>query len=155
MQVLENKTFDELKIGDHAEITRTLSEQDIEWFAIDSMIAYGGWGGSLVSAMLSSVLPGPGTIYVRHTLNFHQPVGLGDSITVKLVVKDEDSFPPLKPSTPKSRRLWTPPHCAKWLSTGRSAAACSMDRLPLTMPFRRKPAGPRVSHRRWRERLIF
>lgn len=90
MQVLENKTFDELKIGDHAEITRTLSEQDIEWFAIDSMIAYGGWGGSLVSAMLSTVLPGPGTIYVRQTLNFHQPVGLGDSVTVKLVVKEKE-----------------------------------------------------------------
>lgn len=91
MQVLENKTFDELKIGDHAEITRTLSEQDVEWFAIDPMMAYGGWGGSLVSAMLSSELPGPGTIYVRQSLNFHQPVGLGDSVTVRLVVKEKHS----------------------------------------------------------------
>lgn len=89
MQVLENKTFDELRIGDHAEISRKLTEQDVEWFAIDPVMAYGGWGGSLVSAMLSSELPGPGTVYVRQSLNFHQPVELGDSVTVRLVVREK------------------------------------------------------------------
>jgi hypothetical protein len=36
MQFIENKTFDELKIGDLAEITRTLHRQDIELFAVMS-----------------------------------------------------------------------------------------------------------------------
>ena len=36
MQYIENKTFDELQVGDTAQLTRTLKQQDIELFAVMS-----------------------------------------------------------------------------------------------------------------------
>src|SRR3546814_21104864 len=91
MQYIENKTFDELAVGDRAEVTRTLQRQDIELFAVMSgdvnpahvdedfaksamfqkVIAHGLWGGALISAGLGTELPGPGTIYPNPSLSFN------------------------------------------------------------------------------------
>lgn len=107
MQYIENKTFDEIEVGDSADLVRKLSAKDIELFAVMSgdvnpahldtefaksdmfhkVIAHGMWGGSLISAVLGTELPGPGTIYLNQSLNFHKPVGLGDLITVRVTVK--------------------------------------------------------------------
>ena len=46
------------------------------------IIGHGMWGGALVSAVLGTRLPGPGTIYLGQDLQFRKPVGLGDTITV-------------------------------------------------------------------------
>jgi phosphotransacetylase/acyl dehydratase len=109
MQYIENKTYDELKVGDQAEITRTLKKDDIELFAVLSgdvnpahvdenyarsdafhkVIAHGMWGGALISAVLGTELPGPGTIYVDQTLHFRRPVGIGDTITVRVSVREK------------------------------------------------------------------
>lgn len=109
MQFIENKTFDEIKIGDSAELTRTLRKQDIELFAVMSgdvnpahtdsdyarsdqfhhVIAHGMWGGALISAVLGTELPGPGTIYLNQTLSFRRPVGLGDTVTVRVQVREK------------------------------------------------------------------
>ncbi len=108
---IENRTFSELKVGDSASITRVLTHKDIELFAIMSgdvnpahvdeefaksdmfhkIIAHGMWGGALISTVLGTQLPGPGTIYLSQSLRFRQPVGVGDTITVavKIVEKDE------------------------------------------------------------------
>ena len=104
VQYIENKTFDEIKVGDTAHLTRTLKPQDIDLFAVMSgdvnpahvdeeyaksdmfheIIAHGMWGGALISAVLGTELPGPGTIYLNQSLSFRGPVGLGDlSITHK------------------------------------------------------------------------
>ena len=110
MQFIENRTFDELAIGDSAELTRTLRKEDIELFAILSgdvnpahvdedfaksdifhkVIAHGMWGGALISAVLGTELPGPGTIYVDQSLHFHRPVGLGDTVVVRVTVRSKD-----------------------------------------------------------------
>lgn len=107
--LLENRCYDELAIGDSASLTRTLTKQDIELFAILSgdvnpahldeayamaspfhkVIAHGMWGGTLISTVLGTRLPGPGTIYVKQSLAFLRPVGLGDLITVTVTVKDK------------------------------------------------------------------
>lgn len=110
---IENLTFDEIEIGSSASLSRTLSHKDIELFAIVSgdvnpahvdaefaktdmfhkIIAHGMWGGALISTLLGTELPGPGTIYLDQTLKFLAPVGLGDTVTVivkvieKLAVK--------------------------------------------------------------------
>ena len=42
------------------------------------------WGGSLISTLLGTKLPGPGTIYLGQTLRFRRPVALGDTITVSV-----------------------------------------------------------------------
>jgi phosphate acetyltransferase len=103
---IENRTFDELQPGDTASLIRTLTHQDIELFAIMSgdvnpahvdeafaksdmfhkVVAHGMWGGALISTVLGTQLPGPGTIYVEQSLHFRRPVGLGDTITVSVRV---------------------------------------------------------------------
>lgn len=107
--MLENRHYDELVVGDCASLTRTLSKDDIELFAILSgdtnpahldeayaretpfhkVIAHGMWGGTLISTVLGTRLPGPGTIYVGQQLQFLRPVGLGDVITVTVTVKEK------------------------------------------------------------------
>src|ERR1700740_50597 len=102
MNRIENCTFDEIEIGNTARLIRTLTPKDIELFAIVSgdvnpahgdaefarsdvfhkVIAHGMWGGALISTVLGTELPGPGTVYVNQSLHFKRPVGLGDTVTV-------------------------------------------------------------------------
>ena len=111
MDYVENRTFDEIKVGDSASLVRTLTRDDISLFAVMSgdvnpahvdeeyaksdmfhkIIAHGMWGGALISTLLGTRLPGPGTIYLGQTLRFSRPVALGDTITVsvKAATKDE------------------------------------------------------------------
>ncbi len=106
--IISNRCFDEIKIGDSASITRRLTQQDIKLFAVMSgdvnpahldedyardsifheVIAHGLWGGSLISTVLGTLLPGPGTIYLSQSLKFKRPVVLGDVLTVTVTVKD-------------------------------------------------------------------
>lgn len=110
MQMLENKTFDEIVIGDSASISRTLTHRDIQLFAIASgdvnpahvdeeyaktsmfeeTIAHGMWGGALISAVLGTELPGPGTIYLNQSLSFRAPVKIGDTITVSVTATEKN-----------------------------------------------------------------
>ena len=109
MNVIENRTFDELKVGEAASLTRTLTYKDIELFAIMSgdvnpahvdeefaksdmfhkIVAHGMWGGALISTVLGTLLPGPGTIYIGQSLHFRGPVGLGDTIKVTVKVAEK------------------------------------------------------------------
>jgi acyl dehydratase len=102
MDYIENRTFDEIQIGEAASLTRTLTKEDIQLFAIMSgdispihvdeeyaksdmfqkIIAHGMWGGALISTLLGTKLPGPGAIYLGQTLRFRRPVAPGDTITV-------------------------------------------------------------------------
>jgi len=99
----ENYTFSEIDIGDSAELTRALTLQDIQAFAAVSgdtnpahldpeyanaslfhgVIGHGMWGGSLISTLLGTIFPGPGTIYLEQSLRFSKPVRIGDTLTVK------------------------------------------------------------------------
>jgi phosphotransacetylase/acyl dehydratase len=93
--LVENRTFDEIAIGDSASLSRTLSKDDIALFGVMSgdvnpaIIGHGMWGGALVSAVLGTRLPGPGTIYLGQDLSFRKPVGLGDTITVTMTAKEK------------------------------------------------------------------
>ncbi|MDZ7895575.1 MAG: bifunctional enoyl-CoA hydratase/phosphate acetyltransferase [Sphingobium sp.] len=107
---IENRTFEEISVGDSASLSRTLGEQEIQLFALASgdvnpahldpefaatdmfhrVIAHGLWGGGLISAVLGTELPGPGTIYLGQTLRFVRPVGLGDTITASVTVSAKD-----------------------------------------------------------------
>jgi len=111
MEYLENRTFDEISIGQSASVERTLSSRDIELFAVMSgdvnpahldeefarggifhkVIAHGMWGGALISSLLGTVLPGPGTIYLDQTLKFHRPVGVGDTLLVSISAAARDA----------------------------------------------------------------
>ena len=43
----------------------------------------------LISAVIGTRLPGPGTIYVKQTLNFLVPVQIGDTITASVEVVEK------------------------------------------------------------------
>lgn len=110
MHYIENRTFDEIAVGDSAEMTRTLEMHDINLFAIMSgdvnpshvdadyarddifhkVVAHGMWGGALISAVLGTELPGPGTIYINQSLSFRKPVGVGDRVTVRVTVRQKN-----------------------------------------------------------------
>ena len=49
-------------------------------------IAHGMWGASLISAVLGTRLPGPGTIYLSQTVKFSAPIFPGDTITARVEV---------------------------------------------------------------------
>lgn len=107
---VENRTFDEIRIGDSAHLTRTLTQRDIDLFAAMSgdanpaeeapdparselfhhVVAHGMWSGALISAVLGTRLPGPGTIQLSQDLHFHAPVNLGDTIDVSVTVSGKE-----------------------------------------------------------------
>lgn len=111
MEYLENRTFDEIQVGDSSTLTRTLTEQDIMLFAVMSgdinpahvdpeyaknsqfreVIGHGMWSGALISTVLGTQFPGPGTIYLGQELRFRRPVTVGDSITVRVTATARDA----------------------------------------------------------------
>jgi phosphate acetyltransferase len=109
MERIENRTFDEIKPGDTASLVRTLTHKDIELFAVMSgdinpthlddafaksdsfhgVVAHGMWSGALISTLLGTQLPGPGTVYVDQSLHFRGSIGLGDTITVTVKLRNK------------------------------------------------------------------
>ena len=109
--LLRNRTFDEIAIGDRASLTRTASTQDIALFAAVSgdmnpahmdphfaasdrfghVVVHGMWTAALVSAVLGTRLPGPGTIYLGQELHFRRPVQPGDEVTATVEVVDKNA----------------------------------------------------------------
>jgi len=50
------------------------------------LTAHSMWGGALVSAVLGTRLPGPGTVYAGQSLRFHKPIAVGDTLTARVSV---------------------------------------------------------------------
>ena len=95
------KTIEELKVGDSARFSKTITESDVYLFAgvtgdfnpahvneeyakgtfFKTRIAHGMLSASLVSTTIGTILPGPGTVYLRQVINFMAPVKFGDTIT--------------------------------------------------------------------------
>ena len=103
---LQNHPFDTIRVGDGASLQRQVTQRDIQLFAavsgdvnpahVDALyarsshfheiIAHGMLGGSLISTVLGTQFPGPGTIYLSQTLKFLKPVHIGDTLTVTVRV---------------------------------------------------------------------
>ena len=101
-------TIQEMKIGDHASVTKTVSETDVYLFAgitgdlnpahtnevaasktmFKTRIAHGMLGAGFISAVLGMFLPGPGTIYMGQELKFTKPVHIGDTVTATATVEE-------------------------------------------------------------------
>ncbi len=108
-EFIENKLFDEIEVGDSASVKHFLTIKDIQLFAIMSgdvnpahldeeyaksdmfheIIGHGMWSGSLISTVLGTQLPGPGTIYLDQSLKFVRPVKVGDRITATVTIKSK------------------------------------------------------------------
>jgi len=109
MSQLENRTYDELNLGDTASITHLVTERDLTLFAAVSgdtnpvhldeafaaatpfkgRIAHGMFSGALISAAVACKMPGPGTIYIGQEMSFMRPVRLGDEIRVELEILEK------------------------------------------------------------------
>ncbi|MFA5040382.1 MAG: bifunctional enoyl-CoA hydratase/phosphate acetyltransferase [Bdellovibrionales bacterium] len=114
-EFLENVTLNELTIGRMASLTRTLTKEDILLFArvsgdvnpahldedyarsniFHGVIGHGMWVGGLISTVLGTILPGPGTIYLAQDLKFKAPVRLDDRVTVDVTVKQRRDDKPI------------------------------------------------------------
>jgi 3-hydroxybutyryl-CoA dehydratase len=101
--------YEDIKIGDEASLTRTITEVHIvnyagltgDWnpvhadaeHAAQSMfgerIAHGMLVAGLISAVLGTQLPGLNSIYIGQDLSFVAPVKIGDTITVTVTVTEK------------------------------------------------------------------
>jgi len=106
LEFLESRTYDEINVGDSSSLVRTLRPEDVKLFALMSgdmnpalanadfshsgvfqdFIAHGMWCASLLSTMLGTQFPGPGTVMVESSLHFARPVAIGDTLTVTVTV---------------------------------------------------------------------
>jgi phosphate butyryltransferase len=100
-----NRLFSELAVGDSEAITRVVTPDDMYVFArvsgnlnpanlpasaghdSDVPAAPSMWLGSLFSAVLGNLLPGPGTLYLGQTLRFHSRARIGDTLSVSVCVE--------------------------------------------------------------------
>lgn len=100
------------QIGQKASLEKTFTDEDVRTFASISLdknpvhlneeyakktmfkgrIVHGFLTGSLISAIIGTILPGEGTIYLNQTMNFRKPVRIGEKIraTVEIVGIRED-----------------------------------------------------------------
>lgn len=101
-------TIQDMKVGDQANMAKTISESDVYLFAgitgdhnpahvneaassqtsFGGRIAHGILSAGLISAVLAMKLPGPGTIYLGQELKFTKPVRFGDTVTATCTVSE-------------------------------------------------------------------
>lgn len=95
-----------LFIGQTASLTKSFTEHDVELFAELSLdkneihlneeyaknsifkqrIVHGFLSGSLISAVIGTILPGKGAIYLHQDMDFKKPVYIGELITAVVKV---------------------------------------------------------------------
>jgi 3-hydroxybutyryl-CoA dehydratase len=103
--------FEDLSVGQSAELTRTVDEAAIQAFAdvsgdhnpvhldeafaaatpFRTRIAHGMLSAAYISALIAGKLPGPGAIYLGQSLAFKRPVKIGDEVTVKVTITSLDA----------------------------------------------------------------
>lgn len=102
------RTVDQLAVGDSASLERTFTQDDIDAFArisgddnpahVDAAwadasifggrVAHGVLTAGLISAVLGTKLPGPGSIYMSQTLKWLAPVKPGEALTATVTVRE-------------------------------------------------------------------
>jgi 3-hydroxybutyryl-CoA dehydratase len=103
------KSYDQLRIGEEASFSKTITETDVYLFAgisgdfnpmhvneefakltpFKTRIAHGALPQSLIAPVLGMKLPGLGTVAVEINCRFKAPTFFGDTITAKARVKEK------------------------------------------------------------------
>jgi 3-hydroxybutyryl-CoA dehydratase len=98
--------FEDLRLGQKASFGKTVTESDIVLFAavtgdtnpmhlnadyakgsiFGERIAHGMLAAGLITKVLGTQLPGPGTIYLSQTLKFRAPVRIGQTVVATVEV---------------------------------------------------------------------
>lgn len=109
VETIENHPYDEIQLGQTAELARTLTRDDIALFGkvsgdlnpthfddefardteLGGITGHSLWGTGLISSLLGNVLPGPGTVYRRQDVEFFRPIALGDTVTARVTVREK------------------------------------------------------------------
>jgi phosphate butyryltransferase len=115
-KTISNKTWAQLQVGDTATIERVCADRDLFLFAhvsgnvnplmlpaqedegadapvADAPIAPSMWVGSLISAVLGNILPGPGTLYREQNFEFLNRVHVGDRLRVTVTCIEKRAEP--------------------------------------------------------------
>ena len=110
--MVEGIKFSKLKVGDKGEITKTITEGDVKKFVeicgdvnpihvddeftrntpLKIKIVHGILVSSLISAVVGTKVPGPGSVWLDQSLKFLKPVRINDTITAisEIMVKIEE-----------------------------------------------------------------
>ena len=116
------KTIDELKVGQTARFSKTITETDIYLFAgitgdlnpahvdeefakktfFKTRIAHGMLSASFISTIIGTMLPGPGSIYLSQEVRFLAPVKIGDTVSAIAEITE---------IRPEKKRVWLKTTC--------------------------------------------
>jgi phosphate butyryltransferase len=111
--MIRNTSWNELAVGASASIERVCAVQDLVLFAhvsgnnnplmlpsssgakddASAAVAPSMWVGSLISAVLGNLLPGPGTLYRAQSLRFHRRIRVGDRLKVTVTCTAKGASP--------------------------------------------------------------
>jgi 3-hydroxybutyryl-CoA dehydratase len=100
--------FEDLLVGQTATLSKTITDADILMYSVVSLdtnpihldeeaarqsrfggrVAHGMLSAGLISALLGTQLPGPGTIYMRQSLTFRAPVKIGHTVRALVEIVD-------------------------------------------------------------------
>lgn len=103
-------TLEEITVGLSVEVTKIVTTEDVQAFAdltgdhnpvhldaefaattsFKKPIAHGMLGAGLISAVIGTKLPGPGSIYVDQSLKFRAPVFVGAEVLTRVTVTEKD-----------------------------------------------------------------
>ena len=109
MSDLKPVKWEDYEVGDSAEFTKTITEEDVMKFAdvtgdynpihvnpeyaktqmFGKQVAHGALSSGLISAVLGTKLFGPGILYGGQTVQFKRPVFFGDTLTAIATVKEK------------------------------------------------------------------
>ena len=107
--IIQNYTFDELAIGMSAQLTQAITIDHVKLFAavsgdpvlagnaewvsppgaLGKRPAHAALSGTLLSRLIGTKLPGPGSSILAESLRYHYAVGVGDSVTVSVTVTEK------------------------------------------------------------------
>lgn len=106
---MKELAYADMKVGDSASLSKTVTESDILTFAGVTMdfnpvhvnaeyaknsifkerIAHGMLSVGFISAVLGTTLPGPNSIYLGQELKFTAPVKIGDTVTATVTITEK------------------------------------------------------------------
>ena len=110
---MRGRMYDEIKIGDTAGFSKTITESDIHSFSaitsdfnpvhvdevyattstlgrkLGGRIAQGMLSASLFSTLIGMYIPGKGSLYYSQTCNFKKPVRIGDTLRAECEVLEK------------------------------------------------------------------
>jgi acyl dehydratase len=108
----DNRTFDEIVVGESASLKRRLTAGDMGRLRAmsgeanmptlyqpsptrghgDAVVSHGLWSCALISSLVGTQLPGPGSLCIEQTLRFLLPVSLGDVVNASVSVREKQAL---------------------------------------------------------------